>query len=87
MENKIFETLHDFYPKLYLRYIDDIFAVFEDKYSCTSFLNLLNAQHKNIKFTVEHASNTLSFLDVKIKINNRAWILGFGENPSTLAYC
>jgi len=77
MENKIFKTLHDFYPKLYLRYIDDIFVVFEDESSCTSFLNLLNAQHKNVKFTVEHSSNTLSFLDVEIKINDQGvgtWI-------------
>jgi len=77
MENKIFETLHDFYPKLYLRYIDGIFADFEDESSCTSFLNLLNVQHKNIKFTVEHASNTLAFFDVEIKINDQGvdtWI-------------
>jgi len=77
IENKIFEALHDFYPKLYLRYIDDIFAVFEDEYSCTSFLNLLNAQHQNIKFTVEHVSNTLVFLNVEIKINDQGvdtWI-------------
>jgi len=60
--------LHDFYPNLYLRYVYDVFTVFDDKLSCQLFLNLLNAKHKNIRFTVEYAFDTLSFLDVEIKI-------------------
>ena len=56
-------------PKLYLRYIDDIFAIFDDDQSCTKFLEKLNTQHPNIMFTLEHAKNTIPFLDVEIKLN------------------
>ena len=38
---------------LYLRYVDDIFAVFETSKSCLKFLDILNSQHKNIKPTVK----------------------------------
>ena len=56
-------------PKLYLRYIDDIFTIFDSDQSCSKFLEKLNTQHSNIKFTLEQAENTILFLDVKIKIN------------------
>ena len=55
--------------KLYVRYIDDVFAVFDDVNACSSFLNILNSQHDNIKFTIEKSTNTLQFLDVDIKIS------------------
>ena len=56
-------------PKLYVRYIDDVFAVFDDVDACSSFLNIRNSQHDNIKFTIEKSTNTLQFLDVDIKIS------------------
>ena len=68
MENKILQNNADFYPKLYLRYVDDIFCVFNNETSSDKFLDLLNKQHKNIKFTVEHGSKTLLFLDVEVTI-------------------
>jgi len=43
--------LYDFFPKLYLQYVDDVFTVFDDKLSCQLFLNVLNAKHKTIQFT------------------------------------
>ena len=82
IENKVLNSSgFDFLPKLYVRYastiyatcltfVIDIFAVFPDDKSCTKFLDLLNAQHKNIKFTAEHASKTIPFLDVEIKLTN-----------------
>ena len=56
-------------PKLYLRYIDAIFSIFDDDQSCTQFVEKLYTQHPNIKFTLEQAKNTIPFLDVKIKIS------------------
>ena len=56
-------------PKLYLHYVDDVFAVFDNNNACLSFLKILDNQHKNIKFTVEHFSDFICFLDVKIEIN------------------
>ena len=68
MEKKLLETNSNFNPKLFLRYVNDVFAVFNDNNSCLKFLNVLNSQNKNIKFTVEHASDTISILDVEIKL-------------------
>ena len=41
------------------------------------FLNLLNSQHKNIKFTTKKSCGTLPFLDIELKIkddNFDSWI-------------
>ena len=69
MENQLLCNDPEASPKLYLRYIDDIFAIFDNDQSCTKFLERFNTQHPNIKFTLEQAKNTIPFLDVKIKIN------------------
>ena len=53
-----------------LRYVDNIFAVFDNDEKCTKFLHLLSTQHKIIKFTMEYSLETIPFLDVKIKIND-----------------
>ena len=55
-------------PKLYLRYIDDIFAIFDESQSYDIFFNLINSIHNNLEFTVEVATTTLPFLDVNVKI-------------------
>ena len=68
MENKLLQNNADFHPKLYLRYVDDIFCVFNNETFSDRFLDLLNKQHKNIKFTVKHGSETLSFRDVEVTI-------------------
>ena len=63
-------------PIFYRRYVDDIFAVFRDN-SYVPFLELLNSQHPRLKFTVEVACETLTFLDVEIKINDgnlQTWV-------------
>ena len=57
--------------------MDDIFAVFPHDTSCTNFFDLLNAQHKHIKSTVEHAPETIPFHDVKVKLTDSgldAWV-------------
>ena len=56
------------HPLLYLRYVGDILAVFETNESCLKFLDILNSQHKNIKFTVGYGSELMCFLDVQIKV-------------------
>ena len=69
IENKLLGKQLDFYPKLYSRYVDDVFAVFDNSDHCTKFFNLLNSQRNNIKFTVELPSDTILFLDVEIRLN------------------
>ena len=56
------------HPKMYVRYMDDIFAVFENDNdnACMSFLEVLHNQHKNISYTIEKSKNILQFLDVVV---------------------
>ncbi len=55
-------------PKLYLRYVDDIFIIWNQaKGDYKNFLALLNQQHPNISLTEELENNgSLPFLDVVI---------------------
>ena len=67
-------------PKLYVRYVDDIFAVFDKNVKFQPFLDHINHQHGNIKFTVEESvNNVLAFLDTSICIkgnNFESCVLG-----------
>ena len=55
----------------YRRYVDDIFAVFENQNEASEFLLYLNCKHGNIKFTMEvNVDGILNFLDVKIENKN-----------------
>ena len=65
LEEKIFENNCNVVLKLYLRYIDDTYALFDNKKDCFKFLDILNSQHNDIKFTFGQSikANTLSFLD------------------------
>ena len=69
MENKILQNNAHFHPKLCLRYVDDKFCVLNIETTSDKFLDLLNEQYKNTKFTIEHGSETLSFLDIEVTIN------------------
>ena len=80
MKNKLLGKQSDFHPKLYSRYVDDIFAVFDNPDHCTKFLDLLNSQHNDIKFTVEFPSDTYHFLILKLGSIKQALILGYIEN-------
>ena len=73
----------DFHPKLHSRYFDDIFAVFDNAYHYTKFLDLLNSQQNNIKFTVELPSDTIPFFDVEVTLNELALILWYMGNLQT----
>ena len=49
LETKLMNKLQTPKPKLYLRYVDDIFAIFDDQQACSLFFQQLNAQHPDIK--------------------------------------
>jgi len=68
---------------MYLHYVDDIFAVFDNDDKCKSFSN---NQRKNLQFTLEKSTNTSHFLYVDIKINEHGVELGFGVNQLVLVY-
>ena len=60
-------------PKLYLRYVDDFLAAFDNEQDSLNFFSFLNIWHPNIKFTIEKQNNySIAFLDVFISgINNQ----------------
>ena len=68
--NSVFDHSSPSHPKIYFRYVDDVFAVFDDNPAVDSFLNVLNNLHNNIKFTVEKSTASIHFLDVDVKVNN-----------------
>ena len=55
-------------PLVYKRYVDDTFCLFENEKDAKDFLDFLNKQHPNIKFTAEPENNgKLPFLDIDIE--------------------
>ena len=73
LENKLLKLKNRDNPSLYLRYVDDVFAIFREGIDYKPFLNKLNEHHPSIKFTVEETTNTLPFLDVEIKLNENTF--------------
>ena len=62
---------HDRYkPVFYRRYVDDIFAIFNNPADRDSFLDALNSAHPNLSFTMETTSDALPFLDVEVSIKD-----------------
>ena len=56
------------WPKLYDRFVDDTFAIFQDKAKADCFFNKLNSIHPALHFTAEGESNgELPFMDVLVK--------------------
>jgi hypothetical protein len=67
-ENK--KMLNNF-PKTWLRYVDDIFAIVDKDFNIEDFLENLNCQYSSIKFTSEkEVEGRLPFLDLYIKRSN-----------------
>ena len=58
---------NSFKPLYYKRYVDDTFLLFNSADHIPRFLEYLNSQHENIKFTYEKEENgSLPFLDVLV---------------------
>jgi hypothetical protein len=61
------KKLNELGVKIWLRYVDDVFAIIEHESQSDVILDYLNKQHTNIKFTIESEKhNKLPFLDTKI---------------------
>ena len=69
LETKMFEMFTGVKPKGYVRYVDDIFCIFEHQSQVTPFFEFLNNLHKNLTFTVELGGKTLPFLNTYIQID------------------
>ena len=63
LEEYKFSNVQNINFKLYVRYVDDIYAIFDEDVHFQSFCNHINNQHPKIKFTVEESeNNVLAFL-------------------------
>ena len=57
----------EFKPLYYKRFVDDTFILFREQSHSNKFLDYLNNQHQNIKFTMETETNKqIPFLDMNI---------------------
>jgi hypothetical protein len=73
----------DFKPKLYRRYVDDTFLLFSSRDHVQKFLDYLNAQHANIRFTSEtEVDNELAFLDVLISRTDNGFATSVYRKPT-----
>ena len=75
-------------PVILLRYVDDIFCVFDSKLILNQFYNKINAVHPNIRFSVEmEHNNQLAFLDVLLtKCHNVLETTVFRKKTNTGLY-
>jgi len=67
----------------FLRYIDDCFIVWPDtKYNLKDFENELNNLHAKFKFTMEHSTKEIAFLDIRTYINNHNILTDIYHKPT-----
>ena len=73
----------EFKPVIYRSYIDDTFLLFCLKHLIKKFRNLLNCQHKNIKFiSGTENENSISFLSIKTTRGNNKFMTSVYRKPT-----
>ena len=72
--NKITNCTTVVKPNLFLRYVDDCFALFKCNDDALTFLNFLNSLHPSISFTIEKGGLCMPFLDVDVKIIDHTFV-------------
>src|SRR5215469_10843289 len=72
-----------FQPLLYKRYVDDLLIIFRHQSLAPLFLEYLNKQHNNIKFTLEtETNNSLPFLDILITHKDNTFTTSIHRKPT-----
>ena len=84
IEKKILEDPEhaSYKPKIYKRYVDDVFAVFNSPEDRDTFFKVLNSAHPNLRFTMEISSGALPFLDVSISIKEESYSTKVYRKPT-----
>ncbi|XP_069983548.1 uncharacterized protein [Penaeus vannamei] len=73
----------EFKPKHYFRYVDDTLLLFKSENEVNKFLEYLNNQHPNIKFTCEIEQNGhLPFLDIDISRDMNSFVSSVYRKPT-----
>ena len=72
-----------FQPKLYRCYVDDMFVLFSSPDHIKHFVDYLNRQHPNIRFTYEtEQKDEHSFLDVKVRRQDNCFTTTVYRKPT-----
>ena len=61
-------------PKLYKRYVDDIFVMFWSRDYVKRFVDYMNTKHPKMRFTFEIEQDSFSFLDEHFKLLKHQFI-------------
>lgn len=68
--------------KVWRRYIDDVFVVWEGPETrLLKFFNLLNTNNYNLKFTMTHDKQTITFLDVRLYVSSEGTLFRKSTTP------
>ena len=68
-ESKLISNFH-LKPKVWLRFIDDIFLIWtHGDNSLLEFVKYANSTHRTIKLTSEYSTESIVFLDTRVKIS------------------
>ena len=75
IKQKLVENKSAFLPSVYLRYIDDIYCVFDTESASLEYLQMFNSQHAAIKLSIEKETNSksLTFLHVRIQLTDKGY--------------
>ena len=81
LEAKYFQSRNK--PKIYYRYVDDCFIIFDSKDECMSMFQDFNRLHGSIEFTMEsEVDNCLPFLDVLVERTTKEFITSVYRKPT-----
>ena len=70
-------------PLVYFRYVDDTFAIFNNKEDCSTFLTHLNSLHPSLLFTYKKESNySLPFLDMLVERHGSEFLTSMYRKPT-----
>jgi len=69
LEERLFSSCNnDLLPKLYLRYIDDVSAVFDDDTSRTRFLDIFNSVQLNTAKNTREQGTTRDPIVIRVEV-------------------
>ena len=83
----LLECSLEFLLNVYKWYVDDIFATFNSYTQLLKFVDYMNYQHPNIKFTFKvEKNNNLSLLNINICRKNNKFRTSVFRNPTFSVY-
>ena len=79
------ELLNNFKkPKIFCRYVDDLFCIFENQDEIQPFYDQLNSMHKDLTFTMQTCDeDKLPYLDTNVEIKDRRFSTTIYRKPSS----